>query len=346
LTIRKNEKKGEIRMKNWIRTFQVLSLATILIFVTACSSGGNSEVKKVRIYEVTHSIFYAPQYVALTQGFFQDEGLDVELTNANGGDKAMTALLSDNAEVILMGTEATIYVKNQGASDPAVNFAQLTQTDGSFLVSREPIPNFTWDMLKGKTLIGQRKGGMPQMVSEFVQVQNGVTPFKDVEIIQNIAFPNLGSAFASGTGDFVQLFEPVASKLELEGIGHVVASFGKDSGKLPYTVYITKQSFIDENPEAVQKFTNAVYKAQQWVADNSIEKIADAIAPHFSDIERETLLKVLDRYKSQGSWATDPILDEAEYHNLEAVMENAGELKQKVDYNEIVNTEFAKKAME
>lgn len=332
-------------MKNWLRNFGLVSLVVLLTALTACS-GGSSEPQKIRLFEVTHSIFYAPQYVALSQGFFTEEGLEVELTNANGGDKAMTALLSDNAEIILMGAEATIYVKNQGASDPAINFAQLTQTDGSFLVSREPIPNFTWDMLKGKTLIGQRKGGMPQMVSEFVQKKNGVIPFEDVEIIQNIDFANLGSAFASGTGDFVQLFEPVASRLELEGKGHVVASFGKDSGKLPYTVYITKQSFIDNNPEVVQKFTNAVYKAQQWVNEHSVEEIADAIAPQFPEIDRPTLLKVLERYKSQGSWATDPFLDEEEYHNLEAVMENAGELKQKVPYEEIINTEFAKKAME
>lgn len=332
-------------MKNWLRCFGLISLAAMLTLLAACG-GKSAEPQKIRLFEVTHSIFYAPQYVALNQGFFAEEGLEVELTNANGGDKAMTALLSNNAEVILMGTEATIYVKSQGASDPAINFAQLTQTDGTFLVSREPIPNFAWDMLKGKTLLGQRKGGMPEMVSEFVQKKNGITPFEDVEIIQNIDFANLGSAFASGTGDFAQLFEPVASKLELEGKGHVVASFGKDSGKLPYTVYITKQSFIQNNPEVVQKFTNAVYKAQQWVNTHSIEEIADTIAPQFSEIDRPTLLKVLERYKSQGSWATDPILDEEEYHNLEAVMENAGELKQKVPYNEIINTEFAKKAME
>lgn len=332
-------------MKHRLRCLAIMAIILSLTVLSACGSG-SSQPQKIRLFEVTHSIFYAPQYVALTQGFFEEVGLEVELTNANGGDKAMTALLSGNAEIILMGTEATIYVKNQGATDPAINFAQLTQTDGSFLVSREPIENFSWDMLKGKTLIGQRKGGMPQMVSEYVQVKNGITPFKDVEIIQNIDFANLGSAFASGTGDFVQLFEPIASTLEIEGKGHVVASFGADSGKLPYTVYITRQSFINENPEIVQKFTDAVYKAQQWVATHSIEEIADAISPHFAEMDRETLLKVLDRYKSQGSWATDPILDEEEYANLEAVMENAGELKQKVNYSDIVNTEFAKKAME
>jgi NitT/TauT family transport system substrate-binding protein len=329
-------------MKKWFRLFGLLALTALLFVVTAC---GNSSPQKIRLFEVTHSIFYAPQYVAIEKGFFKEEGLDVELTNANGGDKAMTALLSNNAEIILMGTEATIYVKNQGATDPAINFAQLTQTDGSFLVSRQPISNFNWSMLKGKSMIGQRPGGMPEMVSEFVQKKNGVTPFKDVQMIQNIDYANLGSAFASGTGDFVQLFEPIASQLELSGKGYVVASFGKDSGKLPYTVYITKQSFLKNNPEAVQKFTNAIYKAQKWVASHSTEEIADAISKQFDGFGRQTMLKVIDRYKSQNSFAADPVLDEQEYHNLEAVMENAGELKQKVDYKDIVNTEFAQKSI-
>jgi NitT/TauT family transport system substrate-binding protein len=329
-------------MKKWFRLFGLLALTALLFVVTAC---GNSSPQKIRLFEVTHSIFYAPQYVAIEKGFFKEEGLDVELTNANGGDKAMTALLSNNAEIILMGTEATIYVKNQGATDPAINFAQLTQTDGSFLVSRQPISNFNWSMLKGKSMIGQRPGGMPEMVSEFVQKKNGVTPFKDVQMIQNIDYANLGSAFASGTGDFVQLFEPIASQLELSGKGYVVASFGKDSGKLPYTVYITKQSFLKNNPEAVQKFTNAIYKAQKWVASHSTEEIADAISKQFDGFGRQTMLKVIDRYKSQNSFAADPVLDEQEYHNLEAVMENAGELKQKVDYKDIVNTEFSQKSI-
>ncbi|MCF6092665.1 ABC transporter substrate-binding protein [Microaerobacter geothermalis] len=328
----------------------ILSLlfVSLAIFV-GCSSGKEqnqgAEKTKIRLFEVTRSIFYAPEYIALTQGLFEEEGLEVELTTAFGGDKTMTALLSDNADIILVGSETTIYVYNQGTSDPAINFAQLTQTDGSFLVSREPIEKFTWDMLKGKILLGQRKGGMPEMVSEFVQKKNGIIPFKDVEIIQNVDYANLGSAFASGTGDFVQLFEPVASKLELEGKGYVVASFGVESGKLPYTVFIAKKSFLDKKPDVVQSFTNAIYKAQIWAQSHSVEEIADAISPYFQEIDRTTMLKVVDRYKSQGSWATDPILDEEEYRNLEAVMESAGELNKKAPYNEIVNTTFAKNAM-
>lgn len=329
---------------------KIISLMLILLLslsiITSCSNSTNqSENQKIKLFEVTHSIFYTPQYVALEKGFFEEEGLEVELTSAFGGDKTMTALVSGEADIILVGTETTIYVYNQNPKDPVINFAQLTQTDGSFLVSRKPMKNFSWKDLKGKTILGQRKGGMPEMVSEYVQHINGVEPKIDNEIIQNVDFANLSSAFVSGTGDFVQLFEPVASKLEAEGKGHIVASFGKSSGKLPYTVYITRQSTINQNPEMVQNFTNAVYKAQQWVNEHSLEEIAEAIKPHFPDINQDIMLTVLERYRSQGSWATDPILDEEEYHNLEKVMDYAGELKQKVPYDEIVNTEFAKKSI-
>jgi len=332
-------------VKKGLKMMFILLILFSLTFSVACSNSAEQNKQKVRLVEVTHSIFYTPQYVALEKGFFKEEGLDVELTTAFGGDKTMTALVSGNADVILVGTETTIYVYNQSPKDPAINFAQLTQTDGSFLVAREPIDNFTWDMLKGKVLLGQRKGGMPEMVSEYVQHIHGVEPKVDNEIIQNVDFANLSSAFVSGTGNFVQLFEPVASTLEAEGKGYIVASFGADSGKLPYTVFITKQSMIEENPEMVQKFTNAIYKAQQWVQKHPLEEIADVITPQFQDLDRDIMLKVLDRYRSQASWATDPILDKEEYRNLEKIMEYSGELKQKVPYEAIVNTEFAKKAM-
>lgn len=333
-----------------MKKFKILSLISILLLsiilsISCSNENNNSEYTKIKLVEVTHSIFYTPQYVAIEKGFFKEEGLDVELTTAFGGDKTMTALLSGDADIILVGTETTIYVYNQNAKDPAINFAQLTQTDGSFLVSREPIDNFDWDMLKGKVLLGQRKGGMPEMVSEYVQHLNGITPKVDNEIIQNIDFANLSSAFVSGTGDFVQLFEPVASQLEAEGKGYVVASFAEEGLKLPYTVFITKQSTINNNPEMVQKFTNAIYKAQVWVNEHSLEEIADVISPQFKDLDRDIMITVLDRYRSQGSWATDPIVDIEEYQNLEKVMQYSGELKESVPYDKIVNTEFAKKAI-
>jgi NitT/TauT family transport system substrate-binding protein len=329
-------------MKRWM-TFIALVLAFVIVAAAGCSS--TQESSTVKIAEVTRSLFYAPEYVAISKGFFEEEGLKVELTTVPGGDKTMTALLSGEADVALVGTETSIYVYAQGASDPVINFAQLTQTDGTFLVAREPIDNFKWDMLKGRVLLGQRKGGMPEMVSEYTQHLNGIEPFKDNEIIQNIEFNNLGPAFASGTGEFVQLFEPVASKMEQEGVGHVVASFGNQDLKLPYTVFMSRKSFIDQHPETVQKFTNAVYKAQQWVDAHSAEEVTDAVAGFFEGIDRDIMVSSIDRYKKQGSYATDPIVDKEEYNNLEKVMEYSGELKKRVPYEEIINTTFAEKAM-
>lgn len=311
-----------------------------MVFVAGCGQEGGT----IRIAEVTRSIFYAPQYVALSQGFFEDEGLEVTLETTPGGDKTMTALVSGNADVALVGTETSVYVYNQGSTDPVINFAQLTQRDGTFLLAREPIENFSWDMLKGKKLLGQRKGGMPEMVSEYLLKKKGVEPFVDVEIIQNVEYANLPTAFVSGTGDFSQLFEPFASQIETEGKGYIVASYGADSDLFPYTVFMARESFIKDNKDKIQRFTNAIQKAQNWVQTHSVEEIADAIQPYFDQVDREIILKVLDRYKSQDSWATDGIVDIDEYQNLLDVMESAGELKEAVPYEKIIDTSFAEKA--
>ncbi len=312
--------------------------------LSACS-GSKGESVKVKVGEVTRSMFYAPEYVALAKGFFKDEGLDVDLQTTAGGDKTMTALLSGGIDVALVGSETSVYVAQQGADDPVINFAQLTQTDGTFLVSRKPVDSFNWDQLKNSTFLGQRKGGMPQMAGEFTLKKHGINPQADLNLIQNIDFANIATAFASGTGDYVQLFEPQASIFEKEGKGHVIASFGVESGKLPYTVFMTKKSFIDKNSDTVQKFTNAVHKAQMWVQENSPEAIADTIFPYFKDTDRDIAISVVKRYKEQGSYATDPILDESEWNNLMDVMSTAGELKSKVEYKSIVNTSFAEKSM-
>ncbi|UFJ42983.1 ABC transporter substrate-binding protein [Brevibacillus humidisoli] len=322
-----------------------LGLATALGLMAILAGCSNSS-DQVRIGEVTRSLFYAPQYVALEKGFFAEEGLDVELTTTWGGDKTMTALLSDGIDVALVGSETSIYVAQQGAEDPVINFAQLTQTDGTFLVSRNPIPSFSWDMLKGTVFLGQRKGGMPQMVGEFVLKKHQIDPHQDLELIQNVEFQNIASAFSSGTGEFVQLFEPTASQFEREGIGHVIASFGKESGKVPYTVFMAKQSYIEKNQEIIQKFTRAVYKAQQWVESHSVQEIAQVITPYFQEIDPDILENSIARYKEQGSYAADPILDEEEWNNLQDIMQEAGELQQRADYAKLVDTSFAKAAIE
>ncbi|WP_081756732.1 ABC transporter substrate-binding protein [Gorillibacterium massiliense] len=305
---------------------------------------GKKDASKIRIGEVTRSIFYAPQYVALSQGFFKDEGLDVDLQTTAGGDKTMTAILSGTVDIGLVGSETSIYVYQQGADDPVINFAQLTQTDGTFLVARKPDQNFNWDSLKGITFLGQRKGGMPQMAGEFTLKKHGIDPHKDMNLIQNIEFANIPSAFASGTGDYVQLFEPQASVFEKAGTGHVIASFGKESGHLPYTVYMAKQSYLKKHKDVVQKFTNAIQRAQKWVDTKSVEEVANAVIPYFNKVDKDIVVSVVKRYKEQGSFATDPIIDEQEWNNLQDIMDSAGELKARAPYDKLVDNHFAEKA--
>ncbi|VEF47155.1 putative ABC transporter substrate-binding protein [Bacillus freudenreichii] len=330
-------------MKAWIKMALLAAAAFLLIFSTACSQ--KEEVKKVRLAEVTRSVFYTPQYVALAKGYFKEEGLDVDLKTTWGGDKTMTALLSDAADIALVGSETSIYVYAQGASDPVINFAQLTQTDGTFLVSREKNDQFDWDQLKGSTFLGQRKGGMPQMVGEFVLKKHGIDPQNDLELIQNIDFANIANSFASGTGDYVQLFEPTASVFEKEGKGHIVASFGEESGHVPYTTFMAKESYIKKNGETVEKFVRALYKAQQWVEKSSGEEIAEVVQPYFEDSDLETLAIVIERYKNQGSFAEKMTLTEDGWENLQNIMEEAGELPERVDYNKLVNTKIVEKVI-
>lgn len=314
-----------------------------LIFLSACSSNENTSIK---LAEVTRSIFYAPQYVALEKGFFAEEGLDVELQTTWGGDKTMTALLSDGADVALVGSETSIYVYAQDSRDYAVNFAQLTQTDGTFLVAKNEHPDFKWDDVKGSTFLGQRKGGMPQMVGEFVLKKYGIDPQTDLNLLQNVEFANIPGAFVSGDSEYVQLFEPTASIFEKEGKGNVIASFGEESGLVPYTVFMAKDSYIKENEDVIKSFTRAVYKAQQWVQESSAEEVAKVIQPYFEDAELDIMTSSVERYKSQGSFATDPILDEDEWNNLKDIMDEAGELPADIPYDELVNTKIAEEVID
>ncbi|WP_213583628.1 ABC transporter substrate-binding protein [Paenibacillus sp. J2TS4] len=330
-----------ISKRGWL-AFLVLLLTCGLV-LPACSQSGGAT--KIRLGEVTRSIFYAPQYVAISQGFFEEEGLEVELTTTFGGDKTMTTLLSGGIDIALVGSETSIYVHQQGSDDPVMNFAQLTQTDGTFLVAREPIPDFKWEQLKGSTFLGQRKGGMPQMAGEFTLKKHEIDPHNDLKLLQNVEFANIPTAFASGTGDYVQLFEPQASVFEKEGKGSVIASFGVESGRLPYTVFMAKKSYIDANKEVVQKFTNAVHRAQKWVDSQPVEAIADSLASFFQDTEKDILIRVVQRYKEQGSFASDPIIDDEEWNNLLDVMEEAGELKERVPLEALVDNHFAEQAL-
>ncbi|RCX23492.1 NitT/TauT family transport system substrate-binding protein [Fontibacillus phaseoli] len=329
-----------------VKRYSILALALVLLFAGGLvGCGGGKKTTTVKIGEVTRSVFYAPQYVALEKGFFKEEGLDVELQTTAGGDKTMTALLSGAIDVALVGAETSIYVYQQGAEDPVINFAQLTQTDGTFLVSRDEAGGFDWADLKDSIFLGQRKGGMPQMAGEFTLRKHGIDPQGDLELIQNIEFANIAAAFASGTGQYVQLFEPQASIFEREGKGHVVASFGTESGRLPYTVFMTKQSYINKNKETVQKFTNAIHKAQLWVQEHTPEETAVTIAPYFKDTDQDIIVSAVKRYLEQGSYAESPVLEEEAWDNLLDIMESAGELKARVEPAKVVDNGFAESAV-
>ncbi|NLK42936.1 MAG: ABC transporter substrate-binding protein [Tissierellia bacterium] len=325
-------------------TLLLLLLLVITIGLTGCKK--ESDLTPIKLVEVTHSLFYTPQYVAITQGFFEEEGLDIELIDGKGADKVMAALLSGEGDIGFMGPEASIYVYNQGRDNYAINFAQLTQRDGSFLVGREKDDNFTFDKLKGKSIIGGRKGGMPLMTLEYVLKKHGLEPGKDLEVRTDIQFDVMAGAFIGGEGDYVTLFEPVAATLEKEGRGYVVASIGEEGGYIPYTAYSATKEFIEKNPDIIQKFTNALYKAMVWVQEHSSEEIAEAVMPQFPDTDKEVLIKLVERYRDQDSWKPDLIITEEGFNHLMDIMELAGELDKRADYDKLVTTEFAKKAME
>lgn len=320
----------------------ILIFSLIVLIFTGCQK---SELRKVRLIEVTHSLFYTPQYVAISEGFFEEEGLDIDLVDGKGADKCMAALLSGEADFAFMGPEASVYVYSQGREDYAINFAQLTQRDGSFLVGRDPEPDFTFDKLEGKEVLGGRKGGMPEMTLEYVIKQYGLTPGVDVNVRTDVQFDVLAGAFVGGEGDYVSLFEPVAASLEKEGRGYVVASIGKEAGYIPYTCYSTTKSMIENDPELVQKFTNAIYKGMLWTQSHSAEEIAASVKPLFPDTEDDVLVALINRYREQDSWKPDLIITEEGLDHMMDIMELAGELEKRADYDALVITEFAENAM-
>lgn len=299
----------------------------------------------VRLNEVVHSVFYAPQYVAQELGFFEEEGLDVTVSIGNGADKSMTALLSDSADIALLGTEAGIYVYNEGKEDYPKAFAQLTQRAGNFLVSRTEEPDFEWIDLKGKSVIGGRLGGMPELVLEYVIKENGMTIGEDMEIINNIDFSSTAGAFTGNVGDYTVEFEPVATTLEQNGSGHIVASLGEASGYVPYTVYMAQDAFMSEHPEVIEAFTRAIYRGQQWVETHTSAEIAEVILPQFTESDVETLTTIIERYKAQDTWKTDPVFSEEGFALIQDIMEQGGELSSRVPFDNLVRNEFAKKVI-
>ena len=313
--------------------------------VGLCAGCTKQEVKKVTVCEVTHSIFYAPQYVALAKGFFADEGLDVELSNGGGADKVMSAVLSDNIDIGFAGPEASVYVYNEGKEDYTEVFAQLTQCDGSFLVARTPQPDFKWTDLKGKHILPGRKGGVPQMAFQYAIRKNGMDPTKDMNLDNSIQFDMMTGAFLGGTGDYVTMFEPTASSVEAEGKGYIVASVGEEAGTMPYTAYFAKKSYIEKNPDVIQKFTRAVYKGQQWVAQHSATEIAAVVKDYFEGADVKLLESAVARYKEIGAYAETPVMTEESFNLLQKVISDAGELTKNAPFDKVVNNTFAQKAI-
>ncbi len=329
-------------MKKFLSLFCALTL--ILTLLSGCQDS-DSGLTKVTLNEVAHSIFYAPMYVAIENGYFAEEGLDIQLVNGAGADKVMTALVSGEADIGFMGPEATIYVYQEGAENYAINFAQLTQRAGNFLVSRTPIDDFKWEDLKGTTVLGGRAGGMPQMIFEYILKLNGINPQEDLKIIQNIDFGVTAEAFASGTGDYTVEFEPFATSLEKAGYGHVIASLGVDSGYVPYTCFCALGDYIVDNPEIVQGFTNAIQKGLNYVAGHTPEEIATVIAPQFPETDFESLKTIVARYHEQDTWKLDTVFTEDAFLLLQDILMEAGELKEPVDYEILVDPTFSQNVL-
>ena len=325
--------------------FLIILFLTLIILIGSLFLFKNekSTLKKVKVAEVTHSIFYTPQYVAHALGYFENEGLDVEIILTAGADKVTASVLSGDVQIGFCGSEATIYVYNQGEKDYLVNFAGLTKKDGSFIVSRKKIDNFNIQMLKNSYIIGGRKGGMPEMTLEYILKKHNINPKKDLTIDTSIAFSAMSGAFIGGTGDFVTLFEPNALSLEKNNFGYVVASLGELGGEVPYTVYNAKKSYIDKNKDIILGFTKAIQKGIDYVKSHESKEIASIILNYFPDVSLDDLTIIIERYKKIDSWYDNVLITEENFNHVQEIMESAGELTKKAPYDKLVTTYFAKK---
>ena len=322
----------------------ILGIITIslVIFLFFSDNKTENNLKKVRVAEVAHTIFYAPWYVAIEKGYFKEEGLDVEVMLTPGADKVTSAVLSRDVDIGFCGSEASIYVYNSKNKDYIVSFAGLTKRDGAFLVSRKKIDNFTLEDLKGKYVIGGRKGGMPEMTFEYTLKENGIDK-NDLTIDTSVDFASMGGTFISGLGDFVTLFEPSATKVENEGYGYVVGYVGEYGGSVPYTAFNARKNYIKNNKKTIKKFTKAIDKGLSYVWKNDEKTVAKAIVNQFPDLTINELAKMVKRYKDSDAWMKDTYFTEKSFDHLQDIMISAGELQEKVPYKKLVNTTFSKK---
>ena len=321
----------------------LLSAVMLAAAFVGCSTQQteNKELVKLTVSEVTHSIFYAPMYAAINNGYFEENGIEVELVNAGGADKVMTALLTDAADIGFAGPEAVIYVAAQGKEAYPKVFAQLTACDGSFLIGRQPAENFDWQSLRGATILPGRKGGIPYMTLEYCLNKNGMEVGKDVFFDDSISFNAMTGAFVAGTGDYVTVFEPGATDLELQGKGYILASVGEEGGRVPYTTYFANGDFLAENSGLVQRFTDAIYRGQQFVINSTADDVAAAIADSFPETDVSVISAVVQRYKDIGAFSDSGIMMKEDFDRLCAILENAGELSAKVNFEDIVDNSYA-----
>lgn len=329
-------------MKKFLLGAILLLLVIVIAIYYVFRNNEESNLTKVTLAEVAHTVFYAPQYVAINNGYFEEVGIDLEVVLANGADAVMSAVLSGDVDIGFSGTEATIYVYNGGEKDYVKTFAGLTKRDGTFLVSREKYENFTLDDLKGKTVVGGRKGGMPEMTFEWALRENGINPNTDLNIDTSIAFAAMQGAFIGGTGDFVTLFEPNALSVEQNGYGHVVAYIGELGGEVPYTAYNARTSYIENNKDIIKNFTKAINKGLVFVKENDAQTIAECMIDFFPDTSLNDLVKIVDRYKQGDAWKENIIINEEEFIHIQDIMMASNELDSYVEYDKLIYSEFFK----
>lgn len=332
-------------MKLLFRILSVVSVVCLLLVPATGCSRDTSGLTTVRVCEVTHSIFYAPQYVAISLGFFEEEGIHIELSNGQGADAVMSAVLSGNIDIGFAGPEASVYVYNEGKADHPQVFAQVTQRDGSFLVAREKNDDFEWSDLRNAHVLPGRKGGVPYMTLEYVIRKNGLDPAKDVNLDTSVQYSLMTAAFTAGTGDYFTCFEPTASMLEAEGKGYIVAAVGEGAGEIPYTAYFAKKSYIENNSELIAAFTRAIYKGQQWVHSHTASEIAEAVKDFFPDTSIELLTASAQSYMDIDAWCDTPVMEQSSFDLLQEVMSKAGELEKAAPFDKVVDNTYANKAI-
>jgi NitT/TauT family transport system substrate-binding protein len=302
-------------------------------FLIGCTNDGSV----LRINEVTHSVFYAPLYLAESLGYFEDEGIKIQLTNGGGADSTMAAILSDSADIGFCGPEAAIYVNVGGSTDTPYVFGQLTKRDGSFLVGRVKQDNFDWSALSGKEILAGRYGGVPAMVFEYTLKNLGI----EANLNYDVSFNMMTSAFQGGVADYCTMFEPTASQFEESGNGYILASVGQQSGEIPYTCFIAKDSYIKANSTKIEGFLRAVTRAIKYVNETDSQTVASYLVSYFDGTGKDALATSIERYKSIDAWVTNMALERQAFERLQDIIESCGQLDERVEYSSMVTTTIA-----